>query len=385
MNLLDLMLLTTIATTAWSGWRLGLVTRGTSFVGLAAGLGLAAWLAPPIVGLVEHESASTRLLVLALTVFGSGMVGSTIGQVIGLRLRRRWERTTLATVDQLGGAAAGVLSVLVLIWLLLPVVADVPGVLAEQVRGSALVQFVDDNAPEPPDTVHALRRLVSQSRFPDVFADLQQAPEVGPPPDQIPVPQGVVAAATASTMNIEATGCGARFEGSGFVVAAERVVTNAHVVAGVESLRVRLPDGPLLDADVIAFDGDADLALLAVPGLDRPALPIRDVPEGTEGAVIGYPGGQDTPRIAPAAIRREQRAVGRDIYGNGRTERDILVLSSRLRQGDSGSAMIDDTGAVVGVVFAVSPDDRNTAFALDVTELNDFLAAGPTGGPGPCI
>jgi S1-C subfamily serine protease len=157
------------------------------------------------------------------------------------------------------------------------------------------------------------------------------------------------------------------------------------VVAGADTLQVRLPDGPVLDASVIAFDEDADLAMLAVPGLDRPALEVRDVDEGTEGAVIGYPGGQDTPRVAPAAIRREQRAVGRDIYGTGTTERDILVLSARLRQGDSGSAMIDATGAVIGVVFAVSPDDGNTAFALDVTELEDFLAAGANGGPGPCV
>jgi len=385
MNLLDLLLLLAIATTTWSGWRLGLVARGTSFVGLSIGLVLAALLAEPVVGLADNETAGTRLALLTMTVLLCGMIGSTIGQVAGLRLRRRWERTSFARIDHAAGAISGVLSVLVMIWLLLPVVADVPGVLADQVRGSALVQFVNDNAPEPPDTVRALRRLVSQSRFPDVFEGLQAAPEVGPPPDQLPVTEQVVATATLSTVNVETNGCGARFEGSGFVVAPERIVTNAHVVAGADTLQVRLPDGPVLDASVIAFDEDADLAMLAVPGLDRPALEIRDVDEGTEGAVIGYPGGQDTPRVAPAAIRREQRAVGRDIYGTGTTERDILVLSARLRQGDSGSAMIDATGAVIGVVFAVSPDDGNTAFALDVTELEDFLAAGANGGPGPCV
>lgn len=385
MNVLDLLLLSSIIGTSWSGWRLGLVARGTSFVGLTIGLAVAAWLAQPVVGIVEGEPTATRLSVLALTVFVCGMVGSTIGQVWGLRLRRRWERTTLGRVDRAAGAASGVVLVTVMIWLLLPVVADVPGPMAEQVRGSAIVQFVDDNTPEPPDTVRALRRLVSQSRFPDVFDALQQAPEVGPPPDQLPVDQAVVAAAVQSTMNIETEGCGARFEGSGFVVAPERVVTNAHVVAGAVNLQVRLPDGPVLAASVVAFDGDADLALLAVPGLDRPALPVRDAPVGTEGAVIGYPGGQDTPRVASAAIRREQVAVGRDIYGRGQTERDILIMSARLRQGDSGSAVIDGSGAVVGVVFAVSPDDANTAFALDVSELADFLASGPTGGPGPCV
>lgn len=385
MNLLDLLLLAAIATTTWSGWRLGLVARGLSFVGLTIGLGLAAFLAEPVVGLVEGETAGTRLVVLTMTVLLCGMVGSTIGQVAGLRLRRRWERTSLARLDHAAGAVSGVLSVLVVIWLLLPVVADVPGVLAGQVRGSVLVQFVGDNAPEPPDTVRALRQLVSQSRFPDVFEGLQQAPEVGPPPEQLPVSEQVVATATRSTVNVETNGCGARFEGSGFVVAPERVVTNAHVVAGADSLRVRLPDGPVLDASVVAFDEDSDLALLAVPGLDRPALAIEDVPAGTEGAVIGYPGGQDTPRVASAAIRREQRAVGRDIYGSGSTERDILVLSARLRQGDSGSAMINGSGAVIGVVFAVSPDDPNTAFALDVTELEEFLATGPNGGTGPCV
>lgn len=385
MNLLDLLLLLLTGLAVASGWRLGLVARGTSFVGLAAGLGLAAFIAPLLLGLVEREPATTRLLVLVLTVFTSGMIGSTIGQVAGLRMRRRFETTRLGRVDRIAGGVSGVLSVAVAAWLVLPAFADVPGTMSGLVRGSTIVHVIEQIAPPPPDTVRALRQLVAQSRFPDVFADLQRAPEVGPPPSELPVAEGVVDAAVSSTVNVEAFGCGGRFEGSGFAVGPGRIITNAHVVAGADEVRVRQPDGPVLAASVVSFDEDSDLALLEVPAFDRTPLVVEDAPSGTEGAVIGYPGGQNTPRIASAAIRREQVAVGRDIYGRGQTERDILVLSARLRQGDSGAVLINGDGAAIGVVFAVSPDHPNTAFALDTSELEEFLSQGDTGGPGPCI
>lgn len=385
MNVLDLLLLLLTGLAVASGWRLGLVARGTSFIGLAAGLGLAAFIAPLLLGFVEREPATTRLLVLVLTVFTSGMIGSTIGQVAGLRIRRRFEATRLGRVDHVAGGVSGVLSIAVAAWLVLPAFADVPGTMSGLVRGSTIVHVIEQIAPPPPDTVRALRQLVAQSRFPDVFANLQRAPEVGPPPSELPVAEGVVDAAVRSTVNVEAFGCGGRFEGSGFAIGASRIVTNAHVVAGADEVRVRQPDGPVLAATVVSFDEDSDLALLDVPAFDRAPIPLEEASEGAEGAVIGYPGGQDSPRIASAAVRREQVAVGRDIYGRGQSERDILVLSARLRQGDSGAVLINGSGAAIGVIFAVSPDHPNTAFALDTSELDEFLSRGETGGPGPCI
>jgi S1-C subfamily serine protease len=209
---------------------------------------------------------------------------------------------------------------------------------------------------------------------------------VGPPPEDVPVAAAVVARAVASTSNIEADGCGGRHEGSGFAVADDLVATNAHVVAGADRVRARLPNGKLLRATIVAFDERRDLALLSVPGLGQQPLAIGEAKEGEGGAVLGYPGGQDTVRVAPAIIRDEAPTIGRDIYGRSRTERQVLYLASQLQPGDSGSALINGSGQVVGVAFAIAPDRPGTSYAVDDSELRAMLGVPRApGAGGPCI
>ena len=261
-----------------------------------------------------------------------------------------------------------------LVWVLVPAASEVPGVIARQVRSSAVAEAVANIGPPPPDTVRALRNLVASSRFPEVFADLQPTPATGPPPEEIAVDGDIVDAATASTVNVETEGCGRRFEGSGFAAESDTIVTNAHVVAGADTVQVRRPDGSLRPATVVVFDPDRDLAVLAVDDLGQEPLGRAQAAIGDVGVVIGYPGGQDTPRVAPAEVRDQRTAIGRDIYGQDRTEREVLFLASDLAQGDSGSPVIDTEGRVTGVVFAISPDQAASSFALDLPELEEVLA-----------
>lgn len=201
-----------------------------------------------------------------------------------------------------------------------------------------------------------------------------------------PSPLEWVARAVRSTVNVESFGCGGLHEGSGFTVAPNVVVTNAHVVAGADRVRVRRPDGRVLPASIVRFDPNRDLAVLSVAGLGQESLPIGNAPEGTAAAVLGYPGGQNNVRVAPAVIREENPTIGRDIYGRQRTQRQVLFLASRLRQGDSGSAVIDGQGQVIGVAFAVAPDRPGAAYALDDSELRAVLAAPRRqGAGGPCV
>jgi S1-C subfamily serine protease len=269
---------------------------------------------------------------------------------------------------------------------MLPAAAEVPGMISRQVRGSMIVSFVASTAPSPPDTIRALRNLVDTSRFPEVFDDLRPAPVTGPPPSEIPVPAETVERATASTVNVEADGCGRRYEGSGFATATDTIVTNAHVVAGADDVQVKRPDGEVVDATVVVFDPDRDLAVLEATGLGQEPLSLAPVSPGEQGVVIGYPGGQDTPRTQPVTVEDQRTAVGRDIYGRQQTEREVLFLSADLRQGDSGSPVIGMDGQVGGVVFAISPDRATTAFALSLAELEAVLEAPRTPGEtGPCI
>ena len=384
-NLLDLLLLVAVAAAVAGGLRAGFVARAAGWLGLAAGIVLATWTVPTALRLVEDGTPSVRLftglLVLAVTV----TVVTTLFQVVGFRARRSIAATPLSGLDRAGGAVAGAAVVAALVWFLVPAAAEVPGNVAHQVRSSAVVAAVQHVTPPPPDTVRALRSLVDQSRFPEVFADLRPAPATGPPPADLAVASDALERATASTVNIEADGCG-RYEGSGFAVASETVVTNAHVVAGADEVRVKRPDGTSLPATVVVFDPDADLALVHVPGLGQEPLPLAIAAVGTEGAVIGYPGGQDTPRVAAARIEDRRRALGRDIYGRAPTERLVLFLAAELQRGDSGSPVLDAEGTVVGVVFAISPDRPTTAYALDIEELEPLLDRERAPGEvGACI
>jgi S1-C subfamily serine protease len=385
-NLLDVVLLVAIAAAVATGLRLGFVARASSFLGLAAGVGLATLTVPYAMGLAAATQPALRLfaglLVLAVTI----TVVATLFQAVGMRLRHSVASSPLSSIDRGAGAIASVAIILLVVWLAVPAASVVPGSVAREVRTSAVVEAVTNATPPAPDTVRALRNLVNTSRFPEVFADLQPAPDTGPPPAEVPVAPDVVARATASTVNVEADGCGRRFEGSGFTIEPGTVVTNAHVVAGADRVEVRLPDGPLLAAEVVSFDPDRDLAVLSVGDLPQEPLERATGEVGDVGVVIGYPGGQDTPRVAPVEVRDKRTALGRDIYGRERTERQVLFIAADLQQGDSGSPVIDVEGRVIGVTFAISPDQPTSAFALDRTELDAALGADrDTVDTGPCI
>jgi S1-C subfamily serine protease len=170
------------------------------------------------------------------------------------------------------------------------------------------------------------------------------------------------------------------------VVGDDLIATNAHVVAGESKTIVERSDGSEVDATVVAFDPARDLAIVSAPGLNRPALGRAEAHEGDRGAVFGHPGGGDL-RVAPYEVGREVTATGTDIYDRSRTERAVLILSAELHPGDSGGALVNPDGAVVGVAFAIAPDKGGVAYALDRSELEAVLATVSTSevDTGPCL
>lgn len=385
MNVLDLVLVLLAVVAAAGGYRYGLIARLAGWLGLAVGLGLSLWTVPTVLELVPGGGASVRFLlgvmVLSLTI----AVVSALFQHLGFGLRTVVHRTPLRVIDKVAGLVGGIAVLAVLLWVLLPAAAFVPGQLAAQVRGSTVVGAVERVAPEPPDAVAALSQLVDLQRFPEVFDDLRPAPDTGPPPSEIPVDPAVVEAVTDSTVRIDAEGCRRGYVGSGWVVDDGLVVTNAHVIAGADAVRVRHPRGDRFDAEVVRFDAGRDLAVLRVPDLDRPALPLGEARADAEGVVIGYPGGRSQPRVAPVTVREERRTVGRDIYREDRVERRVVFLAASLRQGDSGAPVVDQAGQVMGVVFAISPDRATTAYALAPSEVRAVLDAPQTASTGRCL
>jgi S1-C subfamily serine protease len=176
-------------------------------------------------------------------------------------------------------------------------------------------------------------------------------------------------------VKVEGQACDEIFEGSGFTVAPDLIVTNAHVVAGEGrgDTSVLLPSGRRLAATVVMFDPRRDLALLDVPGLGERSLQVGPAHTGVKGAVFGHPNGQNAVAVSPASVVLTEEAVGRDLYDQHTTRRNVLVLASRLAHGDSGGPLVTSDGVVIGVVFAISADSSSTAYALSSSELEAAL------------
>ena len=237
--------------------------------------------------------------------------------------------------------------------------------------------------PPQPAALPSLGQLLQDTGLADLLSQLLPVPSQ--PGGSLPA--AVASRVAASTVKVSSAACGKRLEGSGFSPASDTVVTNAHVVAGASRTEVQRPDGRRFPAEVQVFDPARDLAVLAVPGLGQQPLPLGTAEEGGTGAVFGHPQGQTPIEVSPATVVRRVVATTPDIYGEGRYRRQILVLASRLEPGDSGGALVNPAGEVMGVAFAVSALRATTAFAIPSETLAPVLAEPRTGAvsTGGCL
>jgi len=393
-SLFDLVLVGLIVCLAVGGYRLGFVARVLSWVGLAIGIAAAAWAAPKVLqslpGLIGADGAldaNSRLIVVAGAFVLIASLGGALGATAGARVRRSIPRGAARQVDRVAGSVAGAVGALILVWLFLPALSDVPGVVSRQARNSAIARAIDGAVPRPPQSLLALRQAVRDADFPQVFDDLRPSPRTGAPPPPDVLNPSVQARVIASTVRVSGVACGRQMQGSGFSPAPDVIVTNAHVVAGERSTQVHRPDGERLQARVVVFDPERDLAVLSVPGLDQAPLPVTEAEVGDTGAVFGHPKGQEEVDVQPARVDDRRTATGRDIYNASVTRRNVLFLAARLAPGDSGAALVNESGEVMGVAFAIAPDEPATAYAVSDQELRAVLAQPRAGAvsTGDCI
>jgi uncharacterized membrane protein required for colicin V production len=282
---LDLLVIALAIGAGVGGWRLGFVARAFSWIGMGVGVYVGTRILP-VIG--SSETDPQRLLVLGMVIlFAGAIVGQVIGLLIGAQLRTVIRPGPVLIADRVGGSFAGAVGVLVAFWFLLPTLSQTPSWPAEQTRDSRIASFIHDHFPEAPDTTQALRRVLG----PRVFEGFGTAPALGPPPAESGLSSALAYKVARSTVKVEAPACSRIQDGSGAVIGDNLVVTNAHVVAGSKHPTVfRHPDGQDLDATVVAFDPDRDVAILRVPGIDRPALPLGGgFGVGGVGAVFGHP------------------------------------------------------------------------------------------------
>ncbi len=379
MTWLDVILLVLLAVSLVGGYRRGAVLQVIALVGLVGGVVVGVLLAPRVAGW-GHDPMSEVGLVMA-SVIACGAIGNLLGWLAGSRLRPRTDASRLRRVDAAGGALVSVVALLLVTWFLALNLANGPfPQVARGIRDSVIVRELDAVMPAPPSLLGEAQRVLALLGFPDVFAGLPPAPANPVPPPRAGPARMAFRAARASTFEVLADGCDAGYlnQGSGFIVRPGYLLTNAHVVAGTTRQWVHAPDADH-QARVVAFDPDEDLALLRVADLNAPSLPLLDheVPRGTGGAVLGFPGGGPL-RGSGAAVRQALSPVGRDIYGRDEVTRRLYEIQAHVHHGNSGGPLVLPGGAVAGVVFASSVVEDGVGYAIASTDVRPFVL-GATG------
>jgi S1-C subfamily serine protease len=379
MDTLDLVLVVISLAFAVSGYRQGLVIGVLSFGGFIGGGALGAKYASTLHGNVTL-GVQPALFGLLVVVIGA-VVGQLVATLVGVMLRREFTWRPLRTIDSLGGGAVSVISVLLVAWLVGTALAHSAATgVSREVRGSKVLQAVDGLMPSSAHTwFGSFRRLLNEEGITQVFGGIGPDHIVAvPPPDQKLAHSKVVRRVRRDVVKVTgvASSCSRRLEGSGFVFASDRVMTNAHVVAGVGAPSVVTPDQRNLPARVVLYDPERDVAVLLVPGLNITPLHFDGpLSQGNSALVLGFP--EDGPFDATSArVRTLQNARGPDIYQNRQVTRQIYSLFARVRPGNSGGPLVTTRGRVAGVVFAAAVDDPNTGYALTAAQVAHDAASG---------
>ncbi|AIY15995.1 MarP family serine protease [Pimelobacter simplex] len=377
MNLLDWLLLLLVAAYALSGYWQGFITGAFATIGLLSGGLGGILLAPLVLGGLE-PSLAVSLGALFIVILCASL-GQALLQYAGARVRERITWQPARAVDAVGGALLSAFAVLLVAWALGVAISGTRiGPITSMVRSSAILAKVNEALPESaPTALQAFNNVVGTGFFPrylEPFAP-EQIVEVAPGPSELPGSAKVKATRSSVVKIRGANRCGRGVEGTGFVIAQDRVMTNAHVVAGVEDPEVSIGGGTEL-ARVVHYDRKLDIAVLALETDDTPVLAFdRSIGAGDAVAIVGYP--QDGPfDVQTARVRAKQNLRSPDIYGDGTVVREVYSLRGLVRPGNSGGPIVTPQGKVAGVVFAASVTDPETGYALTAQQVSGTARAG---------
>ncbi|GGS56139.1 MarP family serine protease [Streptomyces griseoviridis] len=387
MNVLDILLLVAAVWFAVVGFRQGFVVGILSVIGFLGGGLAAVYLLPVVWDLLTDnaEVQTTAAVVAVVVVIVCASVGQALTTHLGSKLRRHITWSPARALDATGGALVNVIAMLLVAWLIGSAVAGTTlPTLGRAVRDSKVLTGVAEALPQRADGWFTdFSSILAQNGFPQVFSPFSDEPIADvDPPDPALARSAVAVRAQRSIVKVvgTATGCGKVLEGTGFVFGERRVMTNAHVVGGVDEPTVQIGgEGRTYDATVVLYDWRRDIAVLDVPDLRAPVLRFAEEDARVnEGAIVaGFPenGSYD---VRAARLRGRITAKGPDIYHRGTVGRDVYSLYATVRQGNSGGPLLTPDGKVYGVVFAKSLDDPDTGYALTVDEIQQDIAQGRT-------
>jgi S1-C subfamily serine protease len=380
-DLLDLALLVIAVAFAVSGYRQGFIVGSLSFIGFVGGAVLGAEFGPSISrAIVGGQTQQDVVAIILLIVFA--IVGQFVFSSVGAYVRQSMTSPSSTVLDSVGGSVVSVLSMLLIAWAIGSVLtaSSFQGVVT-QVDNSAVLTTMDRVMPSQAKTMFTdFRQLLASGPFPQVFSGIGAAHLFAiSSPDPAVLNNPAYQAARSRVLKVQGTAqsCDRSIEGSGFVYAPQHVLTNAHVVAGVnQGPTVTTASGHTYAAQVVLYDPQVDIAVLYVPGLDL--TPLSFDYQGQAGAsavVAGYPLDHGFTQAA-ARIGGTQNAVGPDIYQTGQVNRQIFEIRAQVEPGNSGGPLLSPSGTVYGVVFAAAVDASDTGFALTAKEVSADAQAG---------
>lgn len=377
--ILDIVLIALLVAFAIRGWRTGLVGSLGSLIGLAAG-GVAAFFAIPLVaGWVPAPEWR------GLAAVGAGLVllavGYSIGAAIGGLIGSALHKTPLRVIERFLGAVLNVVvTALVVVTAAVGVGSLGIPVLSQAVGSSAVIRTIDRYT--PPQVTAAMAQLRStvvdgaSQRVIEAFGGTTEVPAV---PDVDTRSQALVAA-SASVVRVSgnAVQCGRGSTGSGFVFADDLVMTNAHVLAGVNEPVVEVPGAVPKTGTIVYFDPVNDIAVVRVDGLGAKPLALAPNPApGSVAVVAGYPfGGPFT--MGGARVMTVAQSMVADITGANPAPREVVTLAGQVRPGNSGGPLLTEDGAVTGVVFARDANEAPIGYALAMDEVMPVVAQAPS-------
>lgn len=381
MTYVDALVVAIVVWAAWSGFRRGLILALLSLVGMVAGVVLGIKLAPVIMGLVDP--GGWQISIGISTVLACVGIGEYLGSRVGSALSAKVTWSPAKAADRTVGLAGQALAAVLLVWMIAVPLASTPlPWLTKAIRNSVLLTKINDVMPPQAEALSSnLRQLLDDTGFPAILDPLAATPLTSvDAPDQELAEGSVAKEAKPSVLKVRSTAgsCSRVMTGSSFVIGPERVMTNAHVVAGSSDVVVEV-GRDRLEATVVLYDPELDVAVLDVPGLDRPTLKfdLAEADSGADAIVLGYP--LDGPyTVSPGRIRSAFELNGPDIYDAGKVSREVYILRAQVRPGNSGGPLLDDDGEVIGVVFGSAIDDAETGFALTSEQVAASVKAGLT-------
>ena len=377
-TLLDLVLVVVLLGYLVTGIRNGFLVTLGGIAGFVAGA-VAAFFAIPLVSAWVPDNP-WRLIAVIGTVVVLIIVGQALGSALGASIRRWSDFPPLRVVDRiLGGVVNVVVAALVLSMLAFSVGTLGVPFLSQPLAASKVIQGIDSVTPGPVRTWMAqLRTIAVDDGIPTILESVGPTTPAAVPDASVDTPELVAAAASVVRITGTAFQCGQNQTGSGFVVAPGRVVTNAHVVAGVDEPVIEVPGGGALPGRVVQLDTARDIAVIAVDDLLAAPLPLGDALEpGATAAFAGYPAGGPY-RIQPASVQGLSPVLVNNIYGADAQPLQVYSLAANVQQGNSGGPLLDLQGRVAGVVFAKSTADAPVGYALSLEELRPLAESAPT-------